>query len=431
VLNRLVTLAFNGQTPVFGLSYDSLSRRTTLNRPNGVNTTYGYDPASNLLSVLHKLGTTTLDGATYTYDPANNRKTRTDKRTNVALTYAYDNIYQLLSAKQGTTTKETYTYDPVGNRLSSLGVSPYVNNPSNELTSTPSASYTYDNNGNTLTKSGGTTYGWDFENRMISAVVPGVGTVTFKYDPFGRRIQKSGPSGTVNYLYDGKERGANVIEEVDNAGNVLARYTQNARYRTVQPIDEPLAMQRAGATSYYQQDALESVTSLSNSSGVLANTYTYDSFGKTTASTGTLTNPFQYTGRDYDPEIGVRYYRARYYDENIGRFLNEDPIQFGAGTNFFAYVANNPINRIDPSGLSPAGMKCPCAIEAGLIRGIACVYGCACPDGSSRITIVKCRLTDPYANKVCPLTYSITVRAGSVVDPDKPAPGFCGPIPCQ
>jgi YD repeat-containing protein len=175
-----------------------------LTRPNGVNTSYTYDAVSNLLSVLHKLGTTTLDGASYTYDPANNRKTRTDNRTNVTMTYAYDNLYQLLSAKQGTTTKETYTYDPVGNRLSSLGVSPYVNNTSNELTSTPSASYTYDNNGNTLTKSGGTMYGWDAENRLTSAVVPGTGTVTFKYDPFGRRIQKSGSGGTTNYLYDSR-----------------------------------------------------------------------------------------------------------------------------------------------------------------------------------------------------------------------------------
>jgi YD repeat-containing protein len=127
-LNRLSTLAFNGQTPAFGFGYDALSRRTSLTRPNSVNTTYAYDPISRLTSILHKLGTTTLDGATYTYDNAGNRLTRTDKRLNTTLTYGYDNIYQLLSAKQGTTTKETYTYDIVGNRLSSLGVSPYSYN---------------------------------------------------------------------------------------------------------------------------------------------------------------------------------------------------------------------------------------------------------------------------------------------------------------
>src|SRR5207253_5462043 len=241
-----------GQTPVFGFGYDGLSRRTSLTRPNTVNTTYGYDPSSHLLSVLHKLGTTVLDGASYTYDNAGNRKTRTDKRLNTTLTYGYDNIYQLQTAKQGTTTKESYTYDLVSNRLSSLGVSPYAYNSSNELTSYPGVTYTYDNNGNMKTKvdsTGTTTYNWDFENRLTSVVLPGTGgTVSFKYDPFGRRIQKSSASATTNYLYDGP----NVIEELDGAGNVLARYTHG----TV--VDEPLAELRSGTTSYYHADNLGS-----------------------------------------------------------------------------------------------------------------------------------------------------------------------------
>ena len=70
-------------------------------------------------------GTTTKDGATYVYDSAGNRTSRTDNRTSTTLSYNYDDIYQLKTAKQGTTTKETYTYDAVGNRLSSLGVTPY------------------------------------------------------------------------------------------------------------------------------------------------------------------------------------------------------------------------------------------------------------------------------------------------------------------
>ena len=83
-----------------------------------------------------------------------------------------------------------------------------------------------DANGNTLTDAQGRSYTWDFENRLTQAVVPGTngGTTTFKYDPFGRRIQKAGPLGTTNYLYDGD--GENVIEEVDSGGNILARYTE-------------------------------------------------------------------------------------------------------------------------------------------------------------------------------------------------------------
>ena len=85
--------------------------------------------------------------------------------------------------------------------------------------------YPYDANGNTLSDPSGKQYTWDFENRLVSAVVPGTGTVTFKYDPFGRRIQKSSWLGTTNYLYDGKAVSANIIEEVDSSGNALASYT--------------------------------------------------------------------------------------------------------------------------------------------------------------------------------------------------------------
>jgi RHS repeat-associated protein len=172
-------------------------------------------------------------------------------------------------------------------------------------------------------------------------VVPGTGTVTFKYDPFGRRIQKSGPLGTTNYLYDG----SNLLEEADSSGNVLARYAQGNE------IDEPLSELRGSTASYYQQDGINSVSSLSSSGGVLANTYVYDAFGKLTASTGSLTNPFQYTGRELDPETGIYEYRARYYDQNVGKFLNEDPIEFTGGLNFYRYASNNPISLVDPMGL--------------------------------------------------------------------------------
>jgi RHS repeat-associated protein len=199
-----------------------------------------------------------------------------------------------------------------------------------------------DANGNTLSDASGKSYTWDFENRLVQAVVPGTGTVSFKYDSFGRRIQKSSPLGTTNYLYDGPE----TIEEIDNSGNMLARYTRGPG------IDQPFAELRSGTSSYYEQDWIGAVTSLSNSAGTLANTYTYDSFGKLTASTGTLTNPFQYAGRESDTETGIYEYRARYYDENVGRFITEDPIGFGGGEDFYSYVRNNPVRYVDPSGLN-------------------------------------------------------------------------------
>jgi RHS repeat-associated protein len=347
-LNRLQTLtppaAFSG-TGNFGFSYDALSRRTQMTRPNGLKSIYAYDNLSHLLSVLHQSGSTTLDGAAYAVDNTGNRTSRTPQPSGTASNYTYDNIYELTGVTQNSTTTESYTYDAVGNRLSSLGVSPYSVNTSNELTSIPSTTYTYDNNGNTSTKvvgSNTTSYAWDFENRLTSVTLPGSGgTVTFKYDPFGRRIYKSSSSGTSIYAYDGD----NLIEETNSSGGVVARYSQTTE------VDEPLAMLRGGTTSYYEQDGLDSVTSLSNAAGALAQTYTFDSFGKQTASSGSLVNPFQYTARELDSETNLYFYRARYYDFAVGRFLSEDPLAFDAGLNFYNYVNGNPTNLADPFGL--------------------------------------------------------------------------------
>jgi len=110
-------------------------------------------------------------------------------------------------------------------------------------------------------------------------------------------------------------------------------------------------MLRSATTSYYELDGLDSVTSLSNSAGALAQTYTFDSFGNQTAPSGSLTNPFQYTARESDTETGLYFYRARYYDPNGGRFVSEDPMAFRAGVDFYAYVLNNPTNLVDPKGL--------------------------------------------------------------------------------
>src|SRR3989441_11916614 len=309
-VNRLTTLtppaAFTA-TGNFGFSYDALSRRTQMTRPNGVNSNYNYDSLSRLLSALHQAGASTIDGATYTVDAAGNRTSKTDRLAGVTSNYAYDAIYELTNVTQGANTTESYTNDPVGNRLSSLGVSPYSYNVSNQLTAKPGVTYTYDSNGNTASKThatGTTNYTWDYENRLTSVTLPGTGgTVTFKYDPFGRRIYKSSSSGTSIYAYDGD----NPIEETNASGTAVARYTQTEN------IDETLAMLRSSTTSYYQADGLRSVTSLSNAAGGLAQTYTFDSFGKQTASSGSLTNPFQYTGREFDSETNLYFYRARYY----------------------------------------------------------------------------------------------------------------------
>ena len=215
-------------------------------------------------------------------------------------------------------------------------------------------SHSYDANGNTLSDPSGKQYTWDFENRLTQVVNPGVGTTTFRYDPFGRRVYKSSPNFTGIFAYDDN----NLIETVNASGGLVARYTR------AKNIDEPLAELRQGTTSYYEQDGLGSVTSLSNSAGAVAQTYTYDNYGNVTASTGTLVNPFQYTGREFDPETGLNYNRARYYNPATGRFISEDPLGFGGGNpNVYAYVGNNPTNYLDPIGLT----NCVVTATAGTV----------------------------------------------------------------
>ncbi len=355
-LNRLTSLTnFSAQT--FTFSYDALGRRTQLTRPNGVNTDYSYDNLSRLLSVLHKLGATTIDGATYTVDAVGNRTSKLNHINSITESYTYDAIYQLTQVVQnGTTTTEAYSYDKVGNRLSTVSDSGWAYNNSNQLTSRPGVTYTYDNNGNTLTKtdaSGTTQYAWDFENRLSSVTLPGGSVVTFKYDPMGRRIQKASASSTINYVYDR----ADEVEEVDGTGAVLVRYAMRPG------IDQPLSMLRSGATSYYETDGLGSVTSLTDGAGSAVGSYVYESFGKQTSPEGGMTNSFRYTAREFDAESRLYFYRARFYDQGAGRFLGEDPLRFGAGNNFYRYVANQPIRFADPSGLHPGQCAPPCAAQ--------------------------------------------------------------------
>ena len=89
---------------------------------------------------------------------------------------------------------------------------------------------------------------------------------------------------------------------------------------------------------------------LTDASGSIAEQLDYDSFGN---SAGTPTTGNSYTGRERDDVTGLMYYRARFYDPQVGRFTSQDPIGFAGGTNHFGYVGNNPLNSVDSLGLQP------------------------------------------------------------------------------
>jgi RHS repeat-associated protein len=198
-----------------------------------------------------------------------------------------------------------------------------------------------------VTNSCGTTnYTWDARNRLvgINGFKPDCTTLTasFKYDALNRRIEKTINAVTTKYLYDGLE----IIQEKNQSGAVTANYIRGLN------IDEPLTRIKAdGTIRHYVTDALGSVIALTDDTGVVKTTYSYDPFGNTTVSGEASDNPFQYTGRENDG-TGLYYYRARYYSPELQRFISEDPIGLAGGdTNYFAYVGNNPVNWIDPLGL--------------------------------------------------------------------------------
>jgi RHS repeat-associated protein len=186
---------------------------------------------------------------------------------------------------------------------------------------------------------------------ILSSAADSVSYAAYRYDGLGRRIEKDVDGTVTQFLYDGSD----ILLEHDGAASLLARYSHG------QGVDQPLAVERdvnangtfeAGELFYYQADHQGSVRALTDSAGLAANSYDYDAYGNIEASVEAISNPYTYTGRELDAEAGLYYYRARYYDPATGRFVNQDPIGFGAGdANLYRYVRNNPANLIDPRGL--------------------------------------------------------------------------------
>ena len=185
-----------------------------------------------------------------------------------------------------------------------------------------------------------------------------------------------------------------ILLELDGDGQVAARYTHGPG------IDWPLVMERQGQVWFYHADALGSVATLTDSSGNVVRSYAYDAWGRARGAEATRpANPFSFAGRELDPETGLHYMRARYYDPAVGRFISPDPLDLPgllitgqspsheqallpqaaawalraetAGLisglrdaaqrgpqelNAYAYAANNPLLVKDPSGLHICGV---------------------------------------------------------------------------
>jgi RHS repeat-associated protein len=146
--------------------------------------------------------------------------------------------------------------------------------------------------------------------------------------------------GTRYFIHAGQQ----IMAEYGSTGSLQAKYVYGTG------IDEPLEMERSGQKYYYSRDGLGSVAALTNASGQVVESYTYDVYGKPNAASS-VGNPYLFTGRQYDAASGVYYYRARWYAPAVGKFLQRDPIGLGGGINVYAMTLNDPVNHLDPLGL--------------------------------------------------------------------------------
>ena len=327
--------------------FDSDANLASITRPNGVNATYTYDNNGGLGSVKD-VGTTTTLGRTpeellktsavgttatsygydgserltaagalaYKYDAGHN-PTQTNTPTGTAVTQSFDLANELTSTKQGTTTTNTYTYDAMGERL----------------TGTPSSGAK-----TTLTwNQAGQLAAYNGPDKTASKSTTTV-SQQYTYNGDGLRQTKTSNNSLTNEVYDLSAGLPLMIEDgptayITGPGGL--------------PIEQVV---QGGTIRYFTHDQLGSTTALTSSTGTTAQSYKYDAYGQLTSTNPTIANPFRYAGQDTDPETGLQYLRARYYDPAAGQMLARDPLAPETRAPY-AYAADSPVNASDPSGL--------------------------------------------------------------------------------
>lgn len=405
-------------------TYDKNDRRVATVYPNGVKLGIAWDSSSRLCKIASTRGTlpspftctssapSPLTSFSYTYAEGSAdtslRQTMTDNVAGDTTTYTYDDWNRLTRADRSATgvVDFQYSYDSNGNRTSqsvSGATTNYSYNAANQLTSAGSTTFSYDANGNLTASSAGLSLSYNAKNQTTSITPPGGPTVPFSYRKVDQTERTSKASVTfLNHTFGlGSE----------NAGG------QTTYYRWNGDLAEPFALtsEQIGTNRYYYLfDGLGSVVGLTDASGNLVNTYAYEPYGKIRSQTGTVANPWLFTGAYFDRETGFYKMGARYYDPSLAIWTQIDPLQYGKGscTGGYAYVGGDPINHADPTGLArrrSRGWRCflRCvlvgtfgpsyppyvgAVCGGLIKGclrsgFACAGAAGCVLGLGVITI--------------------------------------------
>jgi len=271
---------------------------------------------------------------------------------------------------------EGYTYDDNGNRLTSLTNS-FIYDDLNRLTESTLHDYTYDADGNmTQEKNKLTTeskkYYYDSENRMIkyehqaSDVSPIDITATYKYDIFGRRLQKNVNGAITNFFWENDTMTYELNDQYQPIRKYLTGsggiddYEGHLEYSEITDFPHIFFPEYRQPWYSYMKDQVGTIYKVhSMKTRAIAESRVYDSFGNLVNQTGTATTPLGFQGKYYDAESGLNYFYQRYYNPMIGRFTSEDPIRLSGGLNLNSFVENNPVNFSDPSGtrlVLPNGM---------------------------------------------------------------------------
>jgi RHS repeat-associated protein len=358
-LNRVASVVNPGG--VTNYEYDRSSLQTRVGYPNGTTAAHTYDRARRSTAILNKQGAATVSSYAYTYDANGNRtqQVETNGPTPETTTYRFDTTDRLTQAAYPDKTT-TYTYDPAYNRLTERTVNAttetdktYAYNNRNQLTtvtdnlnSANSVAYTYDVNGNQTqkTRSGTTTtFAYDVKDQLLSVRENTTTLGVFVYDYQGLRVSKDMGGSTVRTTYDDQS----VLLQTDINGQTIAKYDYGPnRLLSLTHTTE--------GRQFYLFDALGSVSNLTTPAGAIQARYQYDAFGNQRAQAGSSYNRFTFTGHEQDQETNLYYFKARFYDPDTGRFLNQDPylgdINTPPSLHRYLYAYSNPLVYIDLTG---------------------------------------------------------------------------------
>lgn len=346
---RLSGMQLDGK-PAVDFTYDAKDRLIAMNYGNGVRGMWKYDAIGQLTSVAYgQRGQKQFLAAwRHAYDAAGNCVETLDEQSRPTK-LQYDSASQLVEEARGDA-KTRYAYLPGGNRGERTAgdlKEVYRYEAGDRLVQRGEESFVYDANGNLSERrgpAGVTRYAYDGEDRLIEVAKPDGAATKFGYAPTGERVWQRDGEHLTYFVTDG----LHVTAELDGDLKPQATYVHG------QNIDNPLVMKKGNQLHYLHADALGSVAALTDGQGKRVSLVRYDAFGHAVERQGEVACRFGYTGREFDSATGLYYYRARYYDPTLGRFLTRDTrpgsLYDPVALNAYAYTLNNPLRHTDPMG---------------------------------------------------------------------------------